>query len=75
MNDSLIFAVTWIGNWYWSIVGSAILCAYIIFRRDPVGVHSYLPNSLVYLRNLHLIRKQKLAPTAAAPTQTPREES
>jgi lipid-A-disaccharide synthase-like uncharacterized protein len=61
--------------WYWSIGGSIVMCAYFIFQRDPVGILAYLPNSLIYTRNLHLIEKRKLAPTAAAPTQTPREES
>ena len=61
--------------WYWSIVGSLILSSYFIFRRDPVGILACLPNSIIYIRNLQLIRKKRLALTAAAPTQTPREES
>jgi len=47
--------------WYWSIAGSAILCSYFILRRDPVGVLAYLPNSVIYFRNLHLIRKHQPA--------------
>ena len=42
-------------------------------RRDPVGILAYLPNSMIYIRNLMLIRKRKFAYTAAAPSQTPRE--
>jgi lipid-A-disaccharide synthase-like uncharacterized protein len=61
--------------WYWSIGGSIIMCLYFIFQRDPIGILAYLPNSMIYLRNLHLIQKRKLAATAAAPTQSPREES
>ena len=61
--------------WYWSIAGSVIMCAYWVFERNPVGILAYLPNSLIYMRNLHLIRKRQLAPTAAAPSQTPREEN
>lgn len=61
--------------WYWSIAGSVIMGLYFIFRRDPVGILAYLPNSIIYFRNLHLIQKHKLAPTAAAPSQTPREEA
>lgn len=61
--------------WYWSIAGSVIMCVYFIGRRDPVGILAYLPNTFIYTRNLHLIRKKKLAPTAAAPSQTPHEES
>jgi lipid-A-disaccharide synthase-like uncharacterized protein len=49
------------------------MCVYFIFRRDPVGILAYLPNSLIYIRNLMLIRKGKSAATAAAPSQHPRE--
>src|SRR5437588_3610817 len=59
--------------WYWSIAGSALMGLYFIFRRDPVGILAYLPNSLIYIRNLMLIRKRKFAFTAAAPSQHPRE--
>lgn len=59
--------------WYWSIAGSVIMCLYFIFRRDPVGILAYLPNSLIYIRNLMLIRKRKFAYTAAAPSQHPHE--
>jgi lipid-A-disaccharide synthase-like uncharacterized protein len=61
--------------WYWSIGGSIIMCLYFIFQRDPVGILAYLPNSAIYMRNLHLIQKRKLAPTAAVSSQQPREES
>ena len=62
-----------ISFWYWSIAGSALMCLYFVFRRDPVGILAYLPNSLIYIRNLVLIRKRKFAFTAAAPSQHPRE--
>lgn len=61
--------------WYWSIGGSVIMCLYFIFQRDPVGILAYLPNSAIYMRNLHLIEKRKLAATAAASTQDPHEEA
>jgi lipid-A-disaccharide synthase-like uncharacterized protein len=82
---SMRFLVQWLASerqgesvipvsfWYWSIAGSAIMCLYFIFRRDPVGILAYLPNSLIYIRNLMLIRKRKFAFTAAAPSQHPRE--
>jgi|YelNatPaOPRAMG01_1025707.scaffolds.fasta_scaffold03798_7 lipid-A-disaccharide synthase-like uncharacterized protein len=60
--------------WYWSIAGSLILTLYWIGKRSPIGIIANLPNALIYIRNLHLIRKKKLAPTAAAPSQQPREE-
>lgn len=59
--------------WYWSIGGSIIMFLYFLFRRDPVGVIAYLPNSIIYIRNLMLIRKRKFAYTAATPSQHPRE--
>jgi len=62
-----------ISFWYWSIAGSVIMCLYFIFRRDPIGILAYLPNSLIYIRNLMLIQKGRPAPTAAAPSQRPRE--
>jgi len=61
--------------WYWSIAGSVIMCVYFLLQRDPVGILAYLPNTAIYMRNLHLIKKRKLAPTAAVPTQTPKEEN
>jgi lipid-A-disaccharide synthase-like uncharacterized protein len=82
---SMRFLVQWLASerqgesvipvsfWYWSIAGSALMCLYFVFRRDPVGILAYLPNSLIYIRNLVLIRKRKFAFTAAAPSQHPRE--
>ena len=45
--------------WYWSIFGSIIMCLYFIFRRDPIGILAYLPNSFIYFRNLHLIKRHQ----------------
>lgn len=61
--------------WYWSIGGSVLMAAYFFFRRDPVGILAYLPNSYIYIRNLQLIRRKKLAATAAANSQKPIEET
>src|SRR6266478_8456599 len=84
---SMRFLVQWLASerqgesiipvsfWYWSIGGSVIMCIYFIFRRDPVGILAYLPNSMIYIRNLMLIRKRKFAFTAAAPSQHPLEPS
>jgi lipid-A-disaccharide synthase-like uncharacterized protein len=84
---SMRFLVQWIASerqsqsvipisfWYWSIAGSIVMCLYFIFRRDPVGILAYLPNSVIYIRNLALIRRRKFAFTAAAPSQRPRESS
>jgi lipid-A-disaccharide synthase-like uncharacterized protein len=45
--------------WYLSIAGSVILLAYAIHLRNPVFTLAYLPNALIYLRNLFLIRKRE----------------
>ena len=83
---SMRFLVQWVASerqgesvipvsfWYWSIAGSVLMCIYFIFRRDPIGILAYLPNSMIYIRNLMLIRKRKFAFTAAAPSQHPRED-
>src|SRR4029077_14133771 len=82
---SMRFLVQWIASerqgesvipisfWYWSIAGSVVMFLYFLFRRDPVGILAYLPNTIVYLRNLMLIRKRRFAFTAAASSQEPRE--
>jgi len=61
--------------WYWSIGGSVLMGLYFLFRRDPVGILAYLPNSFIYIRNLQLIRRKKMVATAAADTQRPLEDS
>jgi lipid-A-disaccharide synthase-like uncharacterized protein len=43
--------------WYLSLAGSLILLVYAIHRAEPVFLLGYLPNSLVYVRNLMLIRR------------------
>jgi lipid-A-disaccharide synthase-like uncharacterized protein len=43
--------------WYLSIAGSLILLAYAIHRRDPVFTLAFLPNCIVYVRNLVLLRR------------------
>lgn len=45
--------------WYLSIFGSLLLLAYAIHRADVVFILMYLPNCLIYFRNLHLIHVKK----------------
>lgn len=47
--------------WWLSIAGSAILLVYAIHRRDPIFTIAYLPNTLVYVRNLVLLRRERAA--------------
>src|SRR5438046_10294511 len=84
---SMRFLVQWVASerqgesvipvafWYWSIAGSVIMCFYFIFRRDPVGILAYLPNSMIYIRTLLLIRKRKFAYTAALPSHNPTQNA
>lgn len=67
---SLRFVVQWLASerkkesvvpvsfWYFSIAGSLLMLLYFIFRRDPVGIVGFLPNSFIYMRNLYLIRRK-----------------
>jgi lipid-A-disaccharide synthase-like uncharacterized protein len=43
--------------WYLSLAGGLLLLSYAIHRRDPVFILGQLTGVLVYLRNLHLIRR------------------
>lgn len=43
--------------WYLSLVGSVVLLVYALHRREPVFFLGYLPNSVVYIRNIVLIRR------------------
>jgi lipid-A-disaccharide synthase-like uncharacterized protein len=45
--------------WHLSILGTVILLAYAIHRRDPIFILAYLPNAFVYVRNLMLIRGRR----------------
>src|SRR5437016_14188864 len=66
---SMRFLVQWLASerpgesvipvsfWYWSIARSALMGLYFVFWRDPVGILAYLPNSIIYIRHLLLIRK------------------
>ncbi|QCY12931.1 lipid-A-disaccharide synthase N-terminal domain-containing protein [Pseudomonas sp. MPC6] len=48
-----------VGFWYLSIVGSALLLAYAIYREDPVFIVGQSFGFIVYLRNLQLIAKHR----------------
>ena len=45
--------------WHLSILGSLLLLAYAIHKRDPIFILAYLPNAFVYIRNLILIRRKE----------------
>ena len=49
--------------WYLSLSGGLIVLAYGIHKLDPVIILGQLPGTLVYSRNLMLIRRAKQALT------------
>jgi lipid-A-disaccharide synthase-like uncharacterized protein len=53
--------------WYISLVGSMILLCYSIHRKDLIFMLGLSLNTLIYIRNLHLIHKhpQKTLPEPA----------
>jgi lipid-A-disaccharide synthase-like uncharacterized protein len=50
--------------WILSIIGSVILAVYAIHTKDLVVIFAFAPNSLVYIRNLMLLHKEKKAKQA-----------
>lgn len=48
-----------VGFWYLSMLGSALLLIYAIYRQDPVFIMGQAFGFLVYLRNLQLIARFK----------------
>jgi lipid-A-disaccharide synthase-like uncharacterized protein len=54
--------------WYLSLVGSIILLAYAVFRRDPVFILGQSTGFLVYMRNLMLIYRKRAASAQIPPS-------
>ncbi|HDS1682469.1 TPA: lipid-A-disaccharide synthase N-terminal domain-containing protein [Pseudomonas putida] len=48
-----------VGFWYLSMLGSALLLIYAIYRQDPVFIIGQSFGLVVYLRNLQLIARHK----------------
>ncbi len=67
---SMRFLVQWIWSekmkrsviplafWYFSIAGGMLLLSYAIYRKDPVFILGQAFGLFVYLRNLHLIKRE-----------------
>lgn len=49
-----------ISFWYFSLGGTFFLLAYSIYRLDPIFILGFSLNVVIYLRNLALIKKEKL---------------
>lgn len=52
--------------WFLSILGSVMLLAYALYRRDPVFAVGQATGVFIYLRNLHLIRREARSARAAS---------
>jgi len=44
--------------WYLSVCGSLILLCYPVHIRNPIFMSAFSVNTLIYLRDLHLIHKE-----------------
>lgn len=53
--------------WYFSILGGSVLLVYAIYRKDPVFILGQAGGLVIYLRNLVLIRRERLATTNCSP--------
>ncbi len=53
--------------WYMSLIGGLITLAYAIYRMDPVFIAGQSVGSVVYIRNLMLIRRANQADSPAGP--------
>lgn len=47
--------------WYLSIIGSVIVLAYAIYRKDPVFILGQCVGFIVYVRNLILIYRKQVS--------------
>lgn len=56
-----------ISFWYMSLIGGLITLAYAIYRQDPVFIAGQGVGSVVYIRNLMLIRRASEAKSPAGP--------
>jgi len=46
--------------WYFSLAGGALLLSYAIHKRDPVFILGQAFGLLVYLRNIHFLRSNRV---------------
>jgi lipid-A-disaccharide synthase-like uncharacterized protein len=60
--------------WYLSLAGGLMILAYAAYTRDPVFIAGYAPSSLIYLRNLVLLRRERAGETPATAGASRNEE-
>jgi lipid-A-disaccharide synthase-like uncharacterized protein len=46
--------------WYFSVLGALVLLVYSVHQKDPVFIFGQLLGVIIYLRNLYLIRMERL---------------
>jgi lipid-A-disaccharide synthase-like uncharacterized protein len=54
--------------WFLSIIGSLILLGYSIHVKNPIFILGFSLNTLIYLRNIHLIYKSRVQKDTATIT-------
>ena len=52
------------GFWILSLIGSALLFTYGIFRKDPVLIAAHFFGAIIYMRDMYLLKKTNKQPTA-----------
>ena len=57
--------------WYLSLIGGLITLAYAIYRKDPVFITGQGVGTLVYLRNLMLIYRNRTTPDIESSAVSP----
>lgn len=60
-SEKLKKSVVPLAFWYFSLAGGVVLLAYAIHRTDPVFVVGQAAGVFIYLRNLHLIYRERRA--------------
>ncbi len=58
-SERAVRSVVPVAFWYFSILGSVIVLTYGIHKVEPVIIVGQLPGTLIYARNLWLIRSEK----------------
>ncbi|MBU0996163.1 MAG: lipid-A-disaccharide synthase N-terminal domain-containing protein [Proteobacteria bacterium] len=61
--------------WYFSIGGGLTLLAYAIWRKDPVFILGQATGLFIYLRNLHLISRERKQNKSAEISTNPEQVS
>ncbi|TLY35450.1 MAG: lipid A biosynthesis protein [Nitrospirae bacterium] len=56
--------------WYLSLIGGLITLAYAVYRQDPVFIAGQSIGTLVYLRNLMLIHRNRSTSNLRTPTES-----